>query len=74
MDGTVNINDEVAAKFIGFTRDGVIPEADDIGGAILSKIFTIGLGDAFIIGEYNRDFSPDRRRRFFSKFLGKPIG
>ena len=50
-DGSVDVDEEVAAGFGGFAGNGVVAEADDVGGAVLAEVFAVGLGDAFVVDE-----------------------
>jgi len=73
LHGPVDVDDEVAGPFVGFAGDGIVAKADDVGGAVLSKIFAVGLGDAFVVNEYNGDFVPAGGRGFGFEFFAEPI-
>ncbi len=70
---TVDIDDEVAAPRIVLAGDGVVAEADDVGWAILSKIFPVGLRDSFVINQNDSNLTPCDREGFLFRFLGKPV-
>lgn len=71
--GAVYINDEVACNAVFFARNGVIAKADDIRWPILTKVFTIGQGNAFVISEDNADFAPTLWCSFSGEFKPEPI-
>ncbi len=77
LDGAVDIDDQVAAPGIVFTGDGVVAEADDIGGAVLGKVFAVGLRDAVVINQNDADFAPlfgsGDGFEFFSQPITQPL-
>ena len=54
----VEVDEEVAAKLIGFSGDGIVAEADDVGGVVFTEVFAVGLGDAFVVEQHDGDFAP----------------
>ena len=64
LDGTVDVNDEISADFAGFAGNGVVAKANDVGGAVLAEVFAVGLGDAFVVDEYDGYFAPEFGRGF----------
>lgn len=58
LNGAIDIDHQIAAPCLGFAGDRIIAEADDIGGAVFSEIFPVGLGDAIVIDEYDADLAP----------------
>lgn len=73
LDGAVNIDHQIAAPCIVFTRDRVIAEADHIRRTVFAEVFQIGASDALIIHENNGDFAPAIRRSGGIQFTSKPI-
>ena len=63
-DSAVDVDDEIAAEFVGFTGNGVVAKADDVGRAVLAEVFAVGLGDAFVVDEYDGYFAPAFGRGF----------
>ena len=55
----LGVNDEVPGGGGFFAGDGLVVEADDVGRSIFAKELAVGLRDALVIREDNRDFTPD---------------
>lgn len=48
---SLDVDDEVSGKLVGFAGDGVVPEADDVGGVIFGEVLLVVVGDAGIVGK-----------------------
>ena len=73
LHGAVDVDDEVAAPACIFAGDGVVAETDDVGGAVLAKVFAVGPGDAFVVDQYDGDFAPCSGRGLDLEFPTQPI-
>ena len=73
LHGPVDVDDQVATPSVGFAGDGVVAEADDVGGAVLPKIFPVGLRDAPVVNEDNADFAPGGGCGFGLKPAPEPV-
>ena len=56
--GALDVDDEVAGKLVGFAGDGVVAEADDVGGVVFGEVLLVVLGDAGVVGEEEGDLFP----------------
>ncbi len=73
LDGTVNVNDEVAAPCLVFAGDRLVPEADNVGGPVFPKVFAIGLEDGIIVDQDDTDLAPAVGRGGVFEPDGEPI-
>lgn len=73
LHGAVDVDNQVAAELGGFAGNGVVAEADDVGRAVLSEIFVVGLGDAPVVNQNNGDFAPSVGGGFGFQFPSEPV-
>ena len=73
LDGSIDVDYNVAAPVVGFAGNGVVAKADDVGGSVFTKIFAVGLGDAVVVDQDDGDFAPAVGGGLVFELLTEPI-
>jgi len=71
--GAIHVHQQVAAPAIRFAGYGIVPETDDVGGAVLAEILAVGAGDALVVKQYNGNLAPAFRCCFGFDLFAQPV-